>query len=82
MIQATEKAPGENENATFTSEPFHKLYARIAEMYSEGGYGIEKDLQTSGEMYTYAAEQAVTDMKGKLANKYFALAEEVWAQLE
>jgi elongation factor 2 kinase len=33
-------------------------------------------------MYNSAAEHAMAEMKGKLANKYFALAEEVWGELE
>ena len=35
-----------------------------------------------GELYTSAAESATVAMKGRLANKYFALAEEAWAQVE
>jgi len=35
-----------------------------------------------GELYTSAGEGATAAMKGRLANKYFALAEEAWAQAE
>ena len=35
-----------------------------------------------GELYTSAAEGATAAMKGRLASKYFALAEEAWAQVE
>jgi len=35
-----------------------------------------------GELYTSAAEGATTAMKGRLASKYFALAEEAWAEVE
>jgi len=36
----------------------------------------------TGELYTSAAEGATAAMKGRLASKYFALAEEAWAQIE
>lgn len=35
-----------------------------------------------GELYTSAAEGATAAMKGRLASKYFALAEEAWAEVE
>ena len=35
-----------------------------------------------GELYTEAAECATAAMKGRLASKYFALAEEAWTQVE
>ena len=35
-----------------------------------------------GELYTEAADAAMAAMKGRLANKYYALAEEAWAQVE
>ena len=39
-------------------------------------------LDAAGEMYTAAAEGAMEGMKGRLANKYFMLAEEAWAEIE
>ena len=36
----------------------------------------------AGELFTAAAEAAMAAMKGRLANKYFMLAEEAWAQVE
>ena len=33
-------------------------------------------------MYTNAADAAMAAMKGRMANKYYALAEEAWAQVE
>jgi len=36
----------------------------------------------SAEMYNNAAESAMESMKGRLANKYYALAEEASAQCE
>ena len=39
-------------------------------------------LLIAGEMYTNAADAAMAAMKGRMANKYYALAEEAWAQVE
>ena len=33
----------------------------------------------TGDLFTAAAEVAMAAMKGRLANKYFMLAEEAWA---
>lgn len=35
-----------------------------------------------GDLYNEAAEAAMESMKGRLANKYFALAEEVYGEME
>jgi len=39
-------------------------------------------LSAAGELYTEAAEAATLAMKGRIANKYYALAEEAWGQVE
>ena len=39
-------------------------------------------VSSAGELYTEAADVAMAAMKGRLANKYYALAEEAWAQVE
>uniref|UniRef100_A0A8D0MJL4 Eukaryotic elongation factor 2 kinase n=1 Tax=Sus scrofa TaxID=9823 RepID=A0A8D0MJL4_PIG len=63
-------------------EPRYTLLAREAEMLFTGGYGLEKDPQRSGDLYTQAAEAAMEAMKGRLANQYYEKAEEAWAQME
>lgn len=35
-----------------------------------------------GDLYNEAAEAAMEAMKGRLANKYFALAEEAYGEME
>ena len=62
--------------------PVYKMYARLAEMHRIGGYGLEKDPNRSGELYNDAAEAAMNAMKGKVANMYYMLAEEVWGEIE
>ena len=56
--------------------------ARLAEMFCSGGHQLEKDPNRAGELYTQAAEVAMEMMKGKLANKYYMLAEEAWSEIE
>nr|XP_031543136.1 eukaryotic elongation factor 2 kinase [Vicugna pacos] len=63
-------------------EPRYTLLAREAEMLFTGGFGLEKDPQRSGDLYTQAAEAAMEAMKGRLANQYYEKAEEAWAQME
>ena len=62
-------------------DPDHVILSRMAELYRSGGPGLDKDPQRSGELYSEAAEAAMNAMKGKLANKFYMLAEEVWAEV-
>ncbi|KAL8586038.1 hypothetical protein ACOMHN_023681 [Nucella lapillus] len=63
-------------------DPPYLLLARQAEMYLEGGHGLDKNPTSAGELFTTAAEAATEAMKGRLANKFFMLAEEAWALVE
>ena len=60
----------------------YMLIARQAEMWLEGGEGLDKDPNKAGDLYNDAAEAAMNSMKGKLANKYYMLAEEAYGQCE
>jgi len=62
--------------------PTYKLKAKLAELYLGGHYNIDKDPSYAGELYNEAGELAMAAMQGRLANKYFAMAEEAWAQVE
>lgn len=64
------------------NDPSYTLLAKQAEMYRQGGHGLDKDPQRAGDLYNEAAEAAMEAMKGRLANKYFALAEEVYGEME
>ncbi|XP_065348223.1 eukaryotic elongation factor 2 kinase-like isoform X2 [Cloeon dipterum] len=64
------------------SDPPYQLSARLAEMLCIGGPGLNKDPSRAGELYTEAADAAMAAMKGRLANKWYQLAEEAWAQCE
>lgn len=62
-------------------EPDHVILSRMAEMYRNGGHGLDEDPNRAGELYTEAAEAAMNAMKGRLANKFYMLAEEAWAEV-
>ncbi|KAG8225890.1 hypothetical protein J437_LFUL006821 [Ladona fulva] len=63
-------------------KPAYLLYARQAEMLLAGGYGLNRDPQKAGELYNSAADLALEAAKGRLATKYYQLAEEAWAEVE
>lgn len=63
-------------------DPPYSIMARMAEMYRQGGHGLEKMPERAAEYYNKAAEQAMEAMKGRLASKYYALAEEAAAEIE
>lgn len=63
-------------------DPSYLLQARMAEMYLEGSYGLQKKPSYAGDLFSEAAEVATEAMKGRLATKYYMLAEEAYAQVE
>ncbi len=63
------------------SDPTYTILSRLAEMYRTGGHGLGQDCQKSGELYSQAAEEAMVAMKGKVANRFYVLAEEAWAEI-
>ena len=63
------------------ADPDYAILSKMAELYRCGGLGLEKDPQKSGELYSEAAEAAMAAMKGKLANKFYMLAEEAWGEV-
>ena len=75
----------EDEGGEFDSTmdyPTYQLKGKLAELYLGGKFNIEKDPSYAGELYNDAAELAMAAMKGRIANKYYALAEEAWAQVD
>ncbi|XP_078693061.1 eukaryotic elongation factor 2 kinase-like isoform X2 [Branchiostoma floridae x Branchiostoma belcheri] len=76
---------GEDEEGCYDAtmeDPAYMLMAKAAELYREGGHGLEKDPERAAELYNDAAEQAMAAMKGRLASKYFMFAEECWGEME
>ncbi|KAK7111759.1 eukaryotic elongation factor 2 kinase-like isoform X2 [Littorina saxatilis] len=68
-------------DSTMEDPPF-LLMGRQAEIYLEGGHGLDKNPSNAAELFEKAAESATEAMKGRLANKYFMQAEEAWGQVE
>lgn len=66
----------------FDPYPAYEINGRMAEIWRQGGHGVEKDPSYAGELYTAAADAAMNAGKGKLANRYFMLAEEAWGEVE
>lgn len=62
--------------------PVYRILARMAEMYSVGGFGLKQDFLVAGDLYSQAAEMASTALQGRLAAKYFELADEAYAAAE
>merc|ERR1712154_721144 len=75
---------GNEENGEWAEEPSYQILARLAEIWLTGyeEENIRKDPLNAGEFYNLAAESAMSCMKGKLANRYYMLAEEAYSQFE
>lgn len=72
-----------NEPEWGMSDPPYVIIARQAEIrLMDDVKGMDKDANRAGDLYNLAAESAMACMKGKLANKYYMLAEEAYAQVE
>lgn len=63
-------------------DPPYQLMARLAEMYLEGAHGLQKNPAEAADLFNQAAESAMASMKGRLANKYYAMAEEASALID
>lgn len=63
-------------DTTDICEPCYQIMARMAEMHLKGGPGIQSDPNKAYELFNEAAERATGKGKGRLANKYYMLAEE------
>jgi len=58
------------------------LQAKLATFHFKYWVLIFFFFQIPGELYTEAADAAMAAMKGRLANKWYQLAEEAWAECE
>ena len=75
---------GNEEGGQFAEEPSYKILSRLAEIWVAGceKENIASDPEKAGDLYNSAAESAMNCMKGKLANKYYMLAEEAYGLME
>lgn len=72
---------GNSEEWGLDDQPY-LIMARVAELWLSGELNQGRDPQRAGDLYSQAADIAMSSMKGKLANKYFMLAEEAWGEIE
>lgn len=88
IINMCEQADEQNqEDAGYSDvngecEPIYLILARQAELNYHGGNGIEKDMSEAASLYSEAADKAMAYGKGRIANKYYMLAEEASAYAE
>ncbi|CCD65314.1 Eukaryotic elongation factor 2 kinase [Caenorhabditis elegans] len=66
---------GKTTFSSFAPLTRHEILAKMAEMYKEGGYGLNQDFERAYGLFNEAAEAAMEAMNGKLANKYYEKAE-------
>lgn len=66
---------GKSAFSSFSPLSRHEILAKMAEMYKEGGYGLNRDFERAYCLFNEAAEAAMEAMNGKLANKYYEKAE-------
>ena len=69
-------------NAISDIDPEYLIMARLAELYKQGGNELKANSNRAISYYTRAAENAMQCAKGRLANKYYMLAEEVSSEME
>ena len=66
----TDSADEDGHYDSTMDDPTYLLLARLAEMYRDGGYELHVDTVKAAELFTQAAESAMTATKGRLATKY------------
>lgn len=82
IIEYDEEIGGGNSEEWGLDDQPYLIMARVAELWLSGELNQGRDPQRAGDLYTQAADIAMSSMKGKLANKYFMLAEEAWGEVE
>ena len=70
------------EISTTCCDPVYSIMARMAEINMKGGKGVESDPSEAASLYNEAAEKATLFGKGRLANKYYMLAEEASSMID
>ncbi|KAK4022368.1 hypothetical protein OUZ56_007838 [Daphnia magna] len=81
-IEAVKTSDEEGNYDGTMDDPTYQLLGRLGEMYRDGGHGLESNPAKAADYFTSAADSAMAAMKGRLANKYYALAEEMNALID
>ena len=81
-VIALDKEEGcDTEDMSLDSPPYIVI-AKTAQLWLAGSLKQGRDPNKAGDLYNDAAEVAMNCMKGKMANKYYMLAEEAYGEGE
>lgn len=80
--EASSEDSGYSGDISNECEPSYTILARLGDMYMQGGVNLERDLSQSCKYYSLAAEKATLFGKGRLANKYYMLAEQTSSNMD
>ena len=81
-VIALDKEEGcDTEDMSLDSPPYIVI-AKTAHLWLAGNLKQGRDPKKAGDLYNEAAEVAMNCMKGKMANKYYMLAEEAYGEAE
>ena len=81
-VIALDKEEGcDTEDMSLDSPPYIVI-AKTAQLWLAGNLKQGRDPNKAGDLYNEAAEVAMNCMKGKMANKYYMLAEEAYGEAE
>ena len=81
-VIALDKEEGcDTEDMSLDSPPYIVI-AKTAQLWLAGSLKQGRDPNKAGDLYNDAAEVAMNCMKGKMANKYYMLAEEAYGEAE
>lgn len=80
--EASSEDSGYSGDISNECEPSYTILARLAEMFMQGGVNFDRDLNQAAKYYSQAAEKATLFGKGRLANKYYMLAEQATSGMD
>lgn len=80
--EASSEDSGYSGDISNECEPSYVILARLGEMFMQGGVNLERDLGQAAKFYSQAAEKATLFGKGRLANKYYMLAEQASSSMD
>nr|CAH0112923.1 unnamed protein product [Daphnia galeata] len=81
-VEAVKTSDEEGNYDGTMDDPTYTLLGRLGEIYRDGGHGLDKNPSKAADYFSNAADSAMAAMKGRLANKYYALAEEMNALVD
>ena len=81
-VAALDREEGCDTEEMSLDSPPYIILAKTAQLWLTGNLKQGKDPEKAGDLYNEAAEVAMNCMKGKMANKYYMLAEEAYGEME